>query len=392
MVQVVSSEPMTSKAAQNFLRGRGSREGVVVTNAREIIIYVSDEFSRLTGYSRHEIIGRNCRFLQGSDTDPEAVSEIRQAIRERRECRVGLLNYRKDGSQFWNLLSITPIRNRRGQVTSFAGALMMMALVPTPFTDSQLFASSFPLTETETPIDAEILSEHFFFPRKRVTAKLLAVIPRTDFVAETILPTSKGPFRLRAYRDRHIPGYEPVALISGHVEGMKDVILRVHDQCVTSEVFGSLKCDCKDQLDYSMEFIRDQGAGLVIYLQQEGRGIGLANKIAAYRMQELGYDTVDANRVLGLPDDSRDYHAVKDILDELNIQSVRLLTNNPRKIDRLTSLGACVSSRIPIVLPTNEFSAGYLSAKAARMGHILETRTMVVTEHSHGSRECGSLL
>eukprot|EP00274_Cyanoptyche_gloeocystis_P006099 CAMPEP_0196667116 /NCGR_PEP_ID=MMETSP1086-20130531/64900_1 /TAXON_ID=77921 /ORGANISM="Cyanoptyche gloeocystis , Strain SAG4.97" /LENGTH=283 /DNA_ID=CAMNT_0042004405 /DNA_START=590 /DNA_END=1442 /DNA_ORIENTATION=- len=258
-----------------------------------------------------------------------------------------------------------------------------MALVPTPFTDSQLLASSSPsLSETETSRDAEILSEHFFFPRKRVSAKLVARIPRTDFVAETILPTSKGPFRLRAYRDRHIPGYEPVALISGHVEGMKDVILRVHDQCVTSEVFGSLKCDCKDQLDYSMEYIRDEGVGLVIYLQQEGRGIGLANKVAAYRMQELGYDTVDANRVLGLPDDSRDYDAVKDILDELKIHSVRLLTNNPRKIDRLTSLGACVSSRIPIVLPTNEFSIGYLSAKAARMGHILETRTMVVTEHA----------
>mmetsp|Transcript_18491 Transcript_18491/g.31895 ORF Transcript_18491/g.31895 Transcript_18491/m.31895 type:complete len:394 (-) Transcript_18491:108-1289(-) len=393
MVRVVEpSSKVTPKAAQHFLRACGSREGVVVTNAREVIIYVSDEFSRLTGYSRHEIIGRNCRFLQGSDTDPQAVSEIRQAIRDRRDCRVGLLNYRKDGSQFWNLLSITPIRNRRGQVTSFAGALMVMALVPTPFTDSQMLAESPSVMETELSQDHDIFTEHFFSPRKRLVVKPLAVIPRTDFVAETLLPTTKGPYRLRAYRDRYIPGYEPVALISGPVEEMHDVILRVHDQCVTSEVFGSLKCDCKDQLDYSMEYIRDHGPGLVIYLQQEGRGIGLANKVAAYRMQELGYDTVDANRVLGLPDDSRDYHAVKDILDDLKIGSVRLLTNNPRKVERLTSLGACVSSRIPIVLPTNQFSVGYLTAKVARMGHILDPRTLVVTQHFHAPPHCGPLL
>lgn len=160
----------------------------------------------------------------------------------------------------------------------------------------------------------------------------------TTFVAETKLPTDRGFYRVRAYR--HVnPNTgevtEPVCVVYGEVEGREDVPVRVHDACFTSEVLGSMKCDCKQQLEMAMEYIKENGPGIVCYLQQEGRGIGLANKIAAYAVQEEGLDTVDANRRLGLPDDSREYTAVENMLRELDVRSVQLMTNNPRKIREL---------------------------------------------------------
>nr|AML78264.1 putative LOV domain-containing protein [Glaucocystis sp. BC-2016] len=356
------------KFLQDFLwrHSQFEREGIVVTNTKEIIVYASDRFSTITGYKRKEILGRNCRFLQGTDTDPAAVNEIRTAINLRRSCKVGLLNYRKDGTQFWNLLSITPLIDSRGEVTNFAGASYVLCLVPSPLSDLRLdvkpwMSSNRLLEENESAVEV---------PQESGSSREEPL--KTVFVAETRLPTCRGFYRVRAYRDSHVSHYEPLAIISGDVRGLKEVALRVHDQCVTSEVLGSLKCDCKEQLNYSLEYIREHGPGVVIYLQQEGRGIGLANKIAAYAMQERGYDTVDANRVLGLPDDSREYQAVKDILTDLEVLSVRLLTNNPRKICELQGLGVEVVSRVPIVLPSSEFSLGYLEAKAARMGHFLD--------------------
>jgi len=193
--------------------------------------------------------------------------------------------------------------------------------------------------------------------------------PDLSFVSETLLPTEQGPFRVRAYRDR-ISGTEPVAIISGEVHGLHDVPVRVHDECFTSEVLGSLKCDCRQQLRFSMDYISKRGPGAVIYLRQEGRGIGLANKIAAYALQEDGHDTVDANRLLGLPDDVRRYDAAANILEDLGIASVRLMTNNPRKVRKLEELGVQIHGRIPILMAANEHSAAYLEAKVARMGHM----------------------
>ena len=160
----------------------------------------------------------------------------------------------------------------------------------------------------------------------------------TKFVAETRLPTKQGAYRLMAFRDSSKPlGLSDVTLlIWGQVEGRSDVPVRVHDQCATSEVFGSLKCDCKDQLDAAKMLIRDNpDGGIIFYLPQEGRGIGLSNKIAAYALQEKGHDTVDSNRLLGLPDDAREYSCVPTILDHLKISSIALITNNPRKIRML---------------------------------------------------------
>jgi len=192
-----------------------------------------------------------------------------------------------------------------------------------------------------------------------------------QFVSETLLPTKRGEFRVRAYRDLE-DGSEPVAILCGDVRGLRDVPVRVHDECFTAEVLGSLKCDCREQLHFALDTIRRRGRGMVIYLRQEGRGIGLANKIAAYALQEEGHDTVDANRMLGLPDDQRRYDAAERILKELGVQSIQLLTNNPRKMQALSELGVEISARLPVLVDANPHSASYLHAKAERMGHLLE--------------------
>ena len=193
------------------------------------------------------------------------------------------------------------------------------------------------------------------------------------FISETLLPTRRGDYRVRAYRDL-VDGSEPVAILVGDVRDGVDVPVRVHDECFTSEVLGSLKCDCREQLDFALEFIKRRGPGVVIYLRQEGRGIGLANKIAAYALQERGHDTVDANRLLGLPDDVRRYDAAASILEDLGVRSLRLMTNNPRKEAKLRALGVDITGRIPVLIEPNKHSADYLNAKADRMGHLLAPR------------------
>jgi len=201
-----------------------------------------------------------------------------------------------------------------------------------------------------------------------------------QFIAETNLPTLTGKFKVRAYKIT-TPGLgvsEPIAVVVGDVEGKERIPVRVHDACFTSEVLGSTKCDCREQLEYSMDYIRKSGPGVVIYLQQEGRGIGLANKIAAYSLQEIGYDTVEANRKLGLPDDSRSYTAVVDILSDLKIQSIQLLTNNPRKIDCLRKLGINVTNRLPVHIPPNEDNVNYLRTKVLKMNHQITEKFLAI--------------
>jgi GTP cyclohydrolase II len=199
---------------------------------------------------------------------------------------------------------------------------------------------------------------------------------RTEWLAEATLPTRHGNFTTLVFRSTAIadPATVPeehVALVFGDVAGKSDVLVRVHSECMTSEVFGSLKCDCKEQLDASMAAIARAGAGAVLYLRQEGRGIGLANKIRAYALQSDGHDTVDANRMLGLPDDARRYDVARDMLEHLGIVGIRLMTNNPAKVASLRALGVAVSKRVPIVVPANTHSARYLEAKRLRMDHDL---------------------
>ena len=164
---------------------------------------------------------------------------------------------------------------------------------------------------------------------------------------------------------------EHCALVFGDVQGKRAVPVRVHSECLTSEVFGSLKCDCREQFERAQAEIARRGFGVLLYLRQEGRGIGLANKIRAYALQALGADTIEANELLHLPVDARSYDVAAAILQELGVQSVELLTNNPEKLDSLRKLGISVEKRIPVLVAANPFSAQYLEVKRRRMQHEL---------------------
>lgn len=188
------------------------------------------------------------------------------------------------------------------------------------------------------------------------------------FFSEALLPTALGQFRVRVYRAAN--GDESIALVCGSVEGREEVPVRVHSACMTSETFGSLKCDCRQQLDLALEYIQRHG-GIVVYLHQEGRGIGFGNKIKAYALQQQGHDTVSANEALDLPVDGRSYEAAHAILADLGVRSVRLMTNSPAKIAALGKLGVIISGTIPAVVPVNAHSVGYLETKRLRMGHTI---------------------
>ena len=191
---------------------------------------------------------------------------------------------------------------------------------------------------------------------------------RVIFEVETTIPTEYGDFRVRAYRDR-TTGADHLAIISGQpVDG---AVIRVHSECLTGEVFGSEKCECGPQLDAALETIQREG-GVVIYMRgHEGRGIGLINKLKAYKLQEDGLDTLDANLALGLPADGREYGAAVAILEDLGLGSVRVITNNPDKIKQLSERGITVTEQVPLIVGVGEFNEGYLEAKRDRMGHVL---------------------
>ena len=190
------------------------------------------------------------------------------------------------------------------------------------------------------------------------------------FYAQTLLPTAHGQFDVRVWPGPD--GKEHLAISVGGLEGERAVPVRIHSECLTSEVLGSLKCDCKSQLDAALELIQAQGRGVVLYLRQEGRGIGLGNKIRAYNLQEQGADTVDANRLLGFGDDLRRYDVAADMLRALGVRSAMLITNNPTKVDGLQEAGIPVVERIPLVTGVNLVNQNYLETKRRRMGHLYD--------------------
>ena len=197
------------------------------------------------------------------------------------------------------------------------------------------------------------------------------VSSRVRFEAEANVPTTHGPLKMRGYFDNKT-GADHVAIISGKPTG-EDVLVRMHSECITGEAFGSLKCECGPQLDYALDAIaNDPRGGVVVYLRgQEGRGIGLLNKLKAYSLQEKGLDTVEANEALGLPSENREYGAAVDILRDLGIKSVRLLTNNPAKSDFLKAAGIPVNSYVPVIVGGAAENLSYLETKRAKMGHII---------------------
>ncbi len=196
-----------------------------------------------------------------------------------------------------------------------------------------------------------------------------AICVKVDAVAD--LPTRFGRFRIVAFwnnRDEK----EHVALVHGDILGRDDVPTRLHSECLTGDALGSLRCDCRDQLGVALERLAAEPVGLLLYLRQEGRGIGLLNKVRAYALQDRGLDTVDANIALGFRDDERDYAIAAHMIASLTVRSVRLLTNNPHKVTQLEQYGIRVTDRIPHVIPATEHNRFYLETKAARSGHYID--------------------
>lgn len=190
-------------------------------------------------------------------------------------------------------------------------------------------------------------------------------------VAMADLPTRFGEFHIIAFENNR-DGKEHVAIVKGDVIGAQDVPVRLHSECLTGDVLGSLRCDCRDQLEASLMMIGQMDRGMVLYLRQEGRGIGLVNKIRAYSLQDQGLDTVEANLALGFRDDERDYSVAAHMLMSLKIESVRLITNNPKKIQQLVEYGIKVTDRIPHIMEPNEHNRFYLETKAAKSGHLID--------------------
>ncbi len=191
-----------------------------------------------------------------------------------------------------------------------------------------------------------------------------------QMVASARLPTRMGTFMLYGFFDSR-DEKEHTAIVQGDVAGKERVPLRVHSECHTGDVWGSLRCDCRDQLEAATRYVSRQPFGAVIYLKQEGRGIGLLNKIKAYQLQDLGLDTVEANQFLNMPVDARDYKVAAKIIQILKIRSVALMTNNPDKIEQLTAEGIDVVERIPVVIPSNRYDEDYLDVKKRKMGHLI---------------------
>lgn len=195
------------------------------------------------------------------------------------------------------------------------------------------------------------------------------VCVRVAAVAE--LPTRVGHFQIVAFYNNR-DAKEHIAMVRGDVVGASSVPTRLHSECLTGDVMGSLRCDCRDQLLEGLKIIAGMERGILLYLRQEGRGIGLINKVRAYALQDSGLDTVEANLALGFRDDERDYAVAAHMLKSLDVQSVRLITNNPDKIQQLTRYGVLVNGRIPHVIPPNEHNRFYLETKARRSGHYID--------------------
>ena len=194
--------------------------------------------------------------------------------------------------------------------------------------------------------------------------------------AQTNLPTVYGKFKVYVFHNT-LDNKEHLAIVKGDVKGAAGVPVRIHSECLTSEVLGSMKCDCREQLQTALQYISGKEKGIVLYMRQEGRGIGLGNKIRAYALQEAGYDTVEANHKLGFADDLRRYDIAAAMLRELGIESVKLLTNNPKKIKGLVANGINVEERLPLQIEPNPFNEQYLMTKAQKSGHMLKLSALL---------------
>lgn len=221
------------------------------------------------------------------------------------------------------------------------------------------------LLEFTEKFNLKIITIESLIKYRRKTEKLIKKI------AETFLPTQYGEFKLLAYESL-IDNKQHLALVKGEVAGKDGVLVRVHSQCLTGDIFKSKRCDCGGQLEKALEIISQSGEGVLLYMCQEGRGIGLMNKLKSYELQDKGKDTVEANEALGFPPDLREYGTGAQILSDLGLRNIRLLTNNPRKVVGIEGFGLKVVERIPIEISPNEDNLEYLRTKKRKLGHLLE--------------------
>ncbi len=228
------------------------------------------------------------------------------------------------------------------------------------------------MSELEQRVRRDGMHECDGFGAAKVCVKMVAVAD---------LPTRSGKFEIVGFWNNR-DAKEHIAMVHGDVIDQSDVPVRLHSECLTGDVMGSLRCDCRDQLTEGLRAISGEPRGVLLYLRQEGRGIGLINKIRAYALQQQGLDTVEANQALGFRDDERDYALAAHMLISLGLRSVRLITNNPEKIKQLTQYGVAVTGRIPHLIPPNEHNRFYLETKERRSGHLLDLAQRRLDEQS----------
>jgi GTP cyclohydrolase II len=195
---------------------------------------------------------------------------------------------------------------------------------------------------------------------------------KVELVSKAMLPTRFGIFTIYGFLD-HRDGKEHTAMVHGDLQGAEACPVRIHSECHTGDIWFSLRCDCREQLEASLKYVKSQERGAIVYLRQEGRGIGLLNKLKAYDLQDRGFDTVDANNHLGFPTDARSYESAAEIIRLLGIESVAIITNNPDKISGLEREQINVTERIPVIIPSNLHNKRYLRTKKERLGHLLDT-------------------
>ena len=196
------------------------------------------------------------------------------------------------------------------------------------------------------------------------------MISKLKFIETSNLPTDLGEFKVHAFTDE-MKSKDHLAISMGDLLTNEPVLCRIHSQCITGESFFSMRCDCRYQLTESLTQIAERKRGVIFYLQQEGRGIGLSNKIRAYNLQDKGLDTVEANHQLGFKEDERDYETVSGMINFLGIKTVDLMTNNPKKIDALKAMGVVINERVPLSSNTNKYNEKYISTKKKKLGHLL---------------------